>query len=170
MTGAVSRTRPGALLATSILVIALSAIALAAGGLARGAPAIQGVHGGGTRTSFGFTDHYSISVTRQPSGAVSGHLQVGGATPMVQATPNGLSISGNEACVTGLLTRAPSGAETAQGIAILIRDVPDGRDLIIFALVDGPPGEPPFGCAALARGMEIFHPELTTGNFTFIGN
>ena len=90
---------------------------------------------------------------------------------MVQASPTGLSIFGNEACVTGLLTRAPSGSETAQGIAVLIRDVPHGRDLIVSSLVDGPPGEPPFGCAALARALTFLPaPELSTGNFTFVGN
>jgi hypothetical protein len=163
-----SQRRPHVVLRSSLLVIALSVVALATVGFARGASGVQGVHGHGTLSRDGFTSRYLISVTRNPSGNVSGQIRSEGGTWVVHASPTGLSISGDVACVAGTVTRGFTDIGTPDSIAILIRDVPGGPDQIISAFHDGPPSEPPFECAALARGMEIFHPELTTGNFTFV--
>jgi hypothetical protein len=153
------------------LVIGITALMLALSGFARAAPAIQGVHGGGLLTRLGFTDEYAVSVTRQPSGSLSGHIRAAGGTWMVQASPNGLSILGDTACITGEVERGFSDLGTPESIVVLIADVADGRDLIASALLDGPAGDPPFACAPLARALVLPPiPELTAGNFTLIGN
>jgi len=155
------------------LVLGLGAVALAFGGLASATPAsIQGVHGGGLRTFGGFTTKYAVNVIRTQSGSISGQIREDGGSWMVQASPSGLSAFGEHgACVTGVVTQfSGSFSGTPESIVVAIIDVAGGRDLIASAALNGPAGEPPFECAALARSLVLPPiPELTAGNFVVIG-
>lgn len=154
------------------LGLALGVAVLVFGGLARATPAaIQAVHGGGLRTFGGFTTKFAVSVTRDQSGRLSGQIRVDYGSSLIQASPSGLSEFGTDgACVTGVITKVSGSFDgTPESIALIVVDVPGGHDLITSAVLEGPAGEPPLACAALARSLVLPPiPELTAGNFVFV--
>jgi hypothetical protein len=166
MKSAAPSRRAWIVLVTS-LVVALSV----AGGVAGAAPAIQGVHGAGLVTRLGFTDQYAVNVTRQPSGALAGHIQARGGTWRVEASPTFLAFRGSAACITGVVDRGYYDLGTPHGIVLLVADVAGGPDLIASALSENSFDEPEGACFALSRALVLPPvPALSAGNFTFIGN
>ena len=153
--------------------VGLSVVALAIVGLARAAPAVQGVHGGGMLGGDFFATKYTVNVTRQPSGSLSGSITASGIVYTVYAyAPTGLSLAGDTACITGAVTKiSGSFSEPPESVVLLLGEFAGEPDRIVSSFVPGETVEPPFACAALARSLLLAPlPQLVAGNFTFVGN